>query len=174
MKTSRGQLSLSPSGVTTTSPLPLWILHLCTRKHCYSSSWYYVFRKGRCTGSKITFFILLVCKGKVCIQNWDSYQIKNLPTFLKIKKCHHPPLFKSEGQIMPNTSLPAPLQKAMYTSVFGALYSLILKLYGLMPCPSMGPKWFWTVQIILVKYKLFRTGPICFGRTQIILGRSKL
>ena len=45
---------------------------------------------------------------------------------------------------------------------------------SLMPCPSMGPKWFWTVQIILVEYKLFGTNPICYGRVQIILNRSKL
>ena len=44
----------------------------------------------------------------------------------------------------------------------------------LMPCPSMGPKLFWTNQIILVEYQLFWTGPICFGRVQIILDRSKL
>ena len=43
-----------------------------------------------------------------------------------------------------------------------------------MPCPSMGPKWFWTNQIILVEYQLFWTGPIRFGWVQIILVRSKL
>ena len=43
----------------------------------------------------------------------------------------------------------------------------------LMPCPSMGPKWFWTDQIILVEYQSFWTGPICFGRVQIILVRFK-
>jgi hypothetical protein len=43
-----------------------------------------------------------------------------------------------------------------------------------MPCPSMGPKWFWTNQIILVDYQLFWTGPIHFGQVQIILERSKL
>ena len=37
----------------------------------------------------------------------------------------------------------------------------------------MCPKWFWTVQIILVKYQLFWTGPIHFGQVQIILVRSK-
>ena len=41
-------------------------------------------------------------------------------------------------------------------------------------CPSMGPKWFWTVQIILVKYQSFWTGPIYFGSFQIILDRFKL
>ena len=30
----------------------------------------------------------------------------------------------------------------------------------LMPCPSIGPKLFWTGQIILVEYELFWTGPI--------------
>ena len=35
-------------------------------------------------------------------------------------------------------------------------------IYWLMPCPSMGTKWFWTVQII------------CFGLVQIILDSSKL
>ena len=39
--------------------------------------------------------------------------------------------------------------------------------YILMPCPSMGPKWFWTIQIILVEYQLF-------WRVQIILEISKL
>ena len=41
------------------------------------------------------------------------------------------------------------------------------------PCPSMDPKWFWTVQIILVKYQLFWTGPIVFGQVKIILDRSR-
>ena len=44
----------------------------------------------------------------------------------------------------------------------------------LLPCLSMGPKWFWTVQIILVEYQLFWTGPIRFGLVKIILDRSKL
>ena len=39
--------------------------------------------------------------------------------------------------------------------------------------PSMGPKWFWTVQIILVEYQSFWAGSIHFGWIQIILGRSK-
>ena len=42
-----------------------------------------------------------------------------------------------------------------------------------MPCPSMGPKWFWTVQIILVEFQLFWMCPICFGWDQIILARFK-
>jgi hypothetical protein len=37
---------------------------------------------------------------------------------------------------------------------------------ALMPCPSMGPKLFWTVQIVL-------DCPNCFGRVQIVLVRSK-
>ena len=45
---------------------------------------------------------------------------------------------------------------------------------NLMPCPSMDPKWFWTVQIILVKYQSFWKGPIHFGRVQTILDRNKL
>ena len=43
-----------------------------------------------------------------------------------------------------------------------------------MPCPSMGSKLFWTVQIILVDYQSFWAGPICFGSVQIILDKSKL
>ena len=43
----------------------------------------------------------------------------------------------------------------------------------IMPYPSMGPKRFWTVQIILVECQLFWTGPICFDRVQIIMHRSK-
>ena len=43
-----------------------------------------------------------------------------------------------------------------------------------MPSPSMGPKWFWTIQIILVDYQLFWMSPICYGWVQIILNRSKL
>ena len=43
-----------------------------------------------------------------------------------------------------------------------------------MPCPSMGPKWFWTVQIVLVGYKMFWLSPNHYGRGQIILNRSKL
>ena len=38
-------------------------------------------------------------------------------------------------------------------------------------CPSIGPKWFWTVQIVLDGYKLFWSGPIRFGQAQIILDR---
>ena len=44
----------------------------------------------------------------------------------------------------------------------------------LMPCPSMGQKLFWTVQIILVEYQLFWSGPIRFGQVQIILDRYRL
>ena len=36
-----------------------------------------------------------------------------------------------------------------------------------MPCPSMGPKLFWTVQIILVGYQTFWMGPIHFNQVQI-------
>ena len=43
-----------------------------------------------------------------------------------------------------------------------------------MPCPSMGTKGFWTVQIVLEGYKLFWSGANCFGRIQIILARFKL
>ena len=39
----------------------------------------------------------------------------------------------------------------------------------MMPFPSMGPKLFWTVQIILVKYQSFWTGLIHFGWVQILL-----
>ena len=31
-----------------------------------------------------------------------------------------------------------------------------------MPSPSMGPKWFWTIQIILVKYQSFLGGSNSF------------
>ena len=37
----------------------------------------------------------------------------------------------------------------------------------LMPCPSIGPKLFWTVQIVLDGYKLFWLSPIHFGQVQI-------
>ena len=43
-----------------------------------------------------------------------------------------------------------------------------------MPCPSIDPKWFWTVQIVLDGYKLFWSGPNRFGRVRIILVRFKL
>ena len=43
-----------------------------------------------------------------------------------------------------------------------------------MPCPSMGPKLFWTVKIILVEYQSFWTGPIHFNQVQIVMDRSKL
>ena len=36
-----------------------------------------------------------------------------------------------------------------------------------MPCPSMGPKLFWTNKIILVEYN-------CFGQVQFVLVGSKL
>ena len=39
-----------------------------------------------------------------------------------------------------------------------------------MPCPSIGPKSFWTVQIILVEYQSFLTGLICFFLVQIKVG----
>ena len=38
----------------------------------------------------------------------------------------------------------------------------------------MDAKLFWTVQIILVEYQSFWTGPICFNQVQIVLDRSKL
>ena len=40
-------------------------------------------------------------------------------------------------------------------------FSLSLKNLPLVPCSFMGQK-FWTVQIILVKYQSFWTGPFCF------------
>ena len=42
-----------------------------------------------------------------------------------------------------------------------------------MPCPSIGPKSSWTVQIILVEYQSFWTGPISFGWVQIIKSSSE-
>ena len=42
----------------------------------------------------------------------------------------------------------------------------------IMPCPSMGTKLFWTVQIILLEYQSFWTGPICFGWVQIYHSRQ--
>ena len=39
---------------------------------------------------------------------------------------------------------------------------------SLMPCLSMGPKWFWTVQIVFVGSNLFWSGPNHFGQVQII------
>ena len=40
--------------------------------------------------------------------------------------------------------------------------------------PSMRPKLFWTVQIIMVEYQSFCTNPIHFGQIQNILDRPKL
>jgi hypothetical protein len=37
------------------------------------------------------------------------------------------------------------------------------------PCPSIGPKLFWTVQIVLDWYKLLWLGPNYFGQVQIKL-----
>ena len=62
-------------------------------------------------------------------------------------------------------------------AIYFAVSSYYLNRYKrqwLMPCPSMGPKWFWTVQINLVEYRLFCTCPIRFGWVQIILDRCKL
>ena len=42
------------------------------------------------------------------------------------------------------------------------------------PCPSLGPKLFWTVQISLIEYQSFWKGPICFGWVQINLDRNDL
>ena len=36
-----------------------------------------------------------------------------------------------------------------------------------MPCPSIDPKLFWTVQIVLDGCKLFWSGPNHFGQVQI-------
>ena len=58
-------------------------------------------------------------------------------------------------------------------NILSSLIGMISNKY-LMPCPSMGSKWFWTVQIILVEYQLFWTGPICFCWVSIILESSKL
>ena len=44
-------------------------------------------------------------------------------------------------------------------------------LLSLTPFPFIGPKLFWTAQIILVEYQSFWTSPICFGQVQIILDR---
>ena len=44
----------------------------------------------------------------------------------------------------------------------------------LMPCPSIGPKIFWTVQIVLDRFKLFWSCPNRFGWVQIILVRYEL
>ena len=38
-----------------------------------------------------------------------------------------------------------------------------------MPCPSIGTKWFWTVQIILVGSKLLWSGPHNLGQVEIRL-----
>ena len=38
-----------------------------------------------------------------------------------------------------------------------------------MPCPSIGPKWFWTAQIVFVGYKSFWSGTNHFGQVQIRL-----
>ena len=43
----------------------------------------------------------------------------------------------------------------------------------IMPCPSICPKSFWTVQIILVEYQPFWTCPIHLGQVQTILDWSK-
>ena len=42
------------------------------------------------------------------------------------------------------------------------------KMLRLMPCPSIGPKLFWTNQIVSDKYKLLWLGPNHFGQVQII------
>ena len=45
--------------------------------------------------------------------------------------------------------------------------------FGLMPCPSIAPKRIWTVQIILVEYQSFWSGPNHFVRVQSILVRVR-
>ena len=52
------------------------------------------------------------------------------------------------------------------------LYGRLLS-FSLMPCPSIGSKLFWTVQIILVEYQSFWTGSIYIGWVKIILDRPK-
>ena len=44
----------------------------------------------------------------------------------------------------------------------------------LLSCPSMGPKLFWTIQIVLDGYKLFWSGPNRFGQVQIRLLQAGL
>ena len=53
-------------------------------------------------------------------------------------------------------------------------YVSSISLYFLMPCPSIGPKLFWTIQTVFDGYKLFWSGPNHFGQVQIILVRFKL
>ena len=43
-----------------------------------------------------------------------------------------------------------------------------------MPGPSIGPKLFWTIQIVLVRSKLFWSGPNHFGQVQIRLSWTNL
>ena len=50
----------------------------------------------------------------------------------------------------------------------------ILLFPKILNCTSIGPKWFWTNQIVLDGYKLFWLGPNHFGRVQIIFERFKL
>ena len=74
----------------------------------------------------------------------------------------------------PDTAL-AGLCNAMYSQMQflqNRKRTEIVGMYNnLMPSPSIGPKWFWTIQIVLDGYKLFWSGPNCFGQVQIILGR---
>ena len=47
------------------------------------------------------------------------------------------------------------------------LLILQIKYPTLMPCPSIGPKWFWTIQIVLVGSKLFWWSSNHFGQVKL-------
>ena len=84
---------------------------------------------------------------------------------------------KSPSDCLPSSVTPKPWTRAvrLINSVeFCLPRQQKVTLKSLIPYPSLGAIWFWTVQIILVEYQSFWMGPICFGQVQIILDRSKL
>ena len=60
---------------------------------------------------------------------------------------------------------------AAVTTCHRVHFGNLLKVF--MPCPSVGPKRFWTVQIVLVRDKMFWSCPNHFGWVKIILVGSK-
>jgi hypothetical protein len=105
---------------------------------------------------------------KITPQEWNFWTM----TFYNLKKFNQ----SNEG---PNFIL-SPLKVGHWVaqtqpSLTNYLKLQILASYNnLMPHPSIGPKWFWNIQIVLNSYKLFWSDPNCFGQVQIILVRFKL
>ena len=84
-----------------------------------------------------------------------------------IRSAAAPSIRNHTNQVMLATFKGQEISKSIFHDVTYPKMSVI-------PCLSMGSKWFWTGQIIFVEYQLFWTGQICFGWIKIISDRSIL